>query len=138
MKLNMTNAFLKLALMAASAASAVNTYSADTPAAATANATPVAGDFPKTGLQLWLCASQVEQADGAITVIKDLSGNENHAQRDPPSASPVSNPALAKDGGRRPAGPAFPRPQLPFCLQATHEYPHCLRVRVKRPSRLRQ
>jgi hypothetical protein len=97
MKLNMTNAFLKLALMAASAASVVNTYSADTPAAATANATPVAGDFPKAGLQLWLCASQVEQADGAITVIKDLSGNENHARRDPPSASPASNPALAKD-----------------------------------------
>jgi len=97
MTLNMTNAFLKLALIAASAASAVTMCSADKPAAATSNATPVAGDFPKAGLQLWLCASQVEQADGAITIIKDVSGNENHARRDPPSASPATNPALAKD-----------------------------------------
>ena len=90
-------AFLKLASIAASAASAISTYSADTRAADTFKATPTAGDFPRAGLQLWLCASQVEQVDGVVTLIKDLSGNENHARRDPPSASPASNPALAKD-----------------------------------------
>jgi len=97
MKLNMTNAFLKLALIAATAALAINTYSADTRAADTFKATPTAGDFPKAGLQLWLSASRVEQADGVVTLIKDLSGNKNDARRDPPAASPGTNPALARD-----------------------------------------
>ena len=97
MKLNMTSAFLKLALVAASVASAINTCPADAPAAATLEATPTPGDFPKAGLQLWFCASQVEQADGVVTLIKDLSGNENHARRDAPSATLASNPALARD-----------------------------------------
>ncbi len=92
MKLNMTTAFLKLAMVAASVASAINTYSVDTAAAATLEPRPMPGGFPKAGLQLWLCASQVEQADGAVTLIKDLSGNENHARRDAPSATPAALP----------------------------------------------
>jgi hypothetical protein len=91
----MKNALLKLALAAVSAASALNAYSADPPATAASKATPA--DFPKAGLRLWLSAGQVEQTEGVITVIKDLSGNENHARRDLASAPAATNPALAKD-----------------------------------------
>jgi hypothetical protein len=66
----------------------LNTYSAGAPAP---------GDFPKTGLELWLSAGQVEQADGVITLITDLSGSDNHAKRTPATAAPPTNPALAKD-----------------------------------------
>ena len=84
----MKSAFLKTALAAVSAALALNSYSAGTPAA---------GDFPKAGLELWLSAGQVEQADGTISVLKDLSGSENPAKRDPPTATPVTNPSVTKD-----------------------------------------
>jgi hypothetical protein len=93
--MNVKNALLKLALAAVGAASAFPTCVAEPPAAAANKAVP--GDFPKTGLQLWLSAGQVEQTDGVLTVIKDLSGHENHARRDPASAPPATNPALAKD-----------------------------------------
>jgi hypothetical protein len=53
-------------------------------------------DFPKAGLELWLSAGQVEQAGGTITLIKDLSGNGNDAQREPATAAPVDNPAIVK------------------------------------------
>jgi hypothetical protein len=86
------NLVAKHALVAFLAASAVNIYSAETAAARDSN-----GDFPKAGLQLWLSAGQVEQADGTITLIKELSGNENQARRDPVTAMPLTNPALAKD-----------------------------------------
>ena len=49
---------------------ALNVHAADAPA-----------DFPKAGLELWLSAGQVEQTDGTITAIKDLSGNGNDARR---------------------------------------------------------
>ena len=39
----------------------------------------------------------VEQADGSVTQIKDLSGNGNNALRDPPTATPANNPAVVKD-----------------------------------------
>jgi len=84
----MKNAFLKPALAAVCAAFAVNAYSAGAPAA---------GDFPKAGLELWLSAGQVEQADGVITAIKDLSGSGNDAKRNAPAATPAGNPAVAKD-----------------------------------------
>ena len=90
--MSMKSAFLKLTLFAVIAALALNAYSADAPAA-----TPVSDSFPKAGLQLWLSAGHVEQTDGTITVIKDLSGKENHAQRDPATAKPATNPAIAKD-----------------------------------------
>jgi hypothetical protein len=54
-------------------------------------------DFPKAGLQLWLCAGRVEQTEGVITLIEDLSGNENHARRDPATAVPAANPVLTND-----------------------------------------
>jgi len=85
----MKSAFLKPALAAVSAALALNAYSAGT--------APAAADFPKTGLELWLSAGQVEQTDGSITVIKDLSGSENPARRDPPAATPAANPSVTKD-----------------------------------------
>jgi len=85
--MKMKNPCLRLALAALCAASALNAYSADTSASS----------VPKTGLQAWFSAGQVEQAAGSVTVIKDLSGNDNHARRDPPTATPASNPAVAKD-----------------------------------------
>ena len=84
----MKNAFLKPALAVLSAAVAFNAYSAGAPAP---------GDFPKAGLELWLSAGQVEQADGVITVIKDLSGAGNDARRNAPATTPANNPAVAKD-----------------------------------------
>ena len=85
----MKHAFLKPALAAVSAALALNAYSAGAPAA---------GDFPKDGLELWLSAGQVEQADGVITLIKDLSGGGNDAKRTPANATPAANPSITKDG----------------------------------------
>ncbi len=84
----MKAALPKSALAAISAALALNAYSAGAPAP---------GDFPKTGLELWLSAGQVEQADGVITLIKDLSGSGNDAKRTPATAAPATNPALAQD-----------------------------------------
>ena len=52
----MKSAFLKLVLVAISAASALSM---------------TAGDFPQAGLELWLSAGQVEQTNGVITLIKD-------------------------------------------------------------------
>ena len=95
--MNMINAFLKRTLIVASAAAAITTYSADNSAAATFKPQAIPADLPTAGLQLWLSASQVEQTGGVITLIKDLSGNENHARRTPPSAAPATNPALVKD-----------------------------------------
>jgi hypothetical protein len=88
--MNLKNAFLKLVLVAVSVVSALNAYPDHTPP-------PIRGDFPKAGLQLWLSASQVEQTHGVITLIKDLSGNENHARRDSASTGPATNPTLPKD-----------------------------------------
>jgi hypothetical protein len=96
--MNMRNAYLKLALPAVSAALALN---------ACAAAAPTPADFPKTNLLLWLSAGQVEQTDGVITLIKDLSGNENHARRDPAEATPPANPSVARD-------PASGQPLLRF------------------------
>jgi hypothetical protein len=60
-------------------------------------------DFPKAGLELWLSAGQVEQTNGTITLIKDLSGNEHHARREPAAAPPPGNPNLVKYvGGGQP------------------------------------
>jgi hypothetical protein len=53
-------------------------------------------DFSTAGLELRLSAGQVEQTDGTITLIKDLSGNENHARREPAAAAPPGNPTLVK------------------------------------------
>jgi hypothetical protein len=58
---------------------------------------PAAADFPKAGLELWLSAGQVEQTDGAITVIKDLSGSDNPAKRDAPASTPAANPSVTTD-----------------------------------------
>jgi hypothetical protein len=85
----MKSAFLLPALAAVSAALALNAYSAGT--------APAAADFPKAGLELWLSAGQVEQTDGAITVIKDLSGSDNPAKRDAPASTPAANPAVTTD-----------------------------------------
>ena len=90
--MKMKSLMMKRALLAVVAASVFNAYSADTPAAADLKV-----DFPKAGLELWLSAGQVEQTDGAVTLIKDLSGNENHARRDPATALPLTNPALVRD-----------------------------------------
>jgi len=84
----MKDTFLKPALAAVCAAFACNAYSAGAPAP---------GDFPKAGLELWLTAGQVEQADGAITVIKDLSGAGNDAKRNAPATTPANNPTVSKD-----------------------------------------
>jgi hypothetical protein len=88
---------LKLLLAALGLASALSGSGADTTVTSAIKATPFPEHFPRTGLQLWLSAGQVEQTDGVITAIKDLSGNENHARRDPASANPATNPALAKE-----------------------------------------
>jgi hypothetical protein len=88
---------LKLVLAALGMASALSGSSADTAATSAIKATPIPDNFPKNGLQLWLSAGQAKQTDGVITALKDLSGNENHAQRDPASATPATNPSLATD-----------------------------------------
>lgn len=62
-----------------------------------ADAAQIIDHVPKNGLQLWLSAGKVEQANGMIALIKDLSGNANDARRDPPTAIPAANPALTKD-----------------------------------------
>jgi hypothetical protein len=85
----MKSAFLIPTLAAVSAALALNAYAA--------GAAPAAADFPKTGLELWLSAGQVEQAGGAVTVIKDLSGSDNSAKRDAPAATPAANPSITAD-----------------------------------------
>ena len=88
---------LKLLLAALGLASALSGSGADTTVTSAIKATPFPEHFPRTGLQLWLSAGQVEQTDGVVTALKDLSGNENHAWRDPASANPATNPALAKE-----------------------------------------
>ena len=70
---------------------------AQTPTSVTSKGTPASGDLPKAGLEAWFSAGRVEQTDGTITQILDLSGNANHARREPPTAAPASNPALAED-----------------------------------------
>jgi hypothetical protein len=90
----MKSVLLKLLLCAVGAIFVSNAYSADLPAA---SATKATGDFPKAGLQLWLSAGQVEQTDGSITLIKDLSGKEDHARREPATAKPATNPAIDRD-----------------------------------------
>jgi hypothetical protein len=54
-------------------------------------------DFPKAGLQLWLSAGQVKEANGQITLIRDISANANDASRSADSTAPAADPALAKD-----------------------------------------
>jgi hypothetical protein len=81
---HMKTSILRLTLAAIGVAVALSASSADVP-------------IPKAGLQLWLSADHVELVDGAVTVIKDLSGKNNNARRDPPTATPASNPAVAKD-----------------------------------------
>jgi len=94
--MNGNGALLTLGLWLVSAALALNA-SAATPADAAGNATQAAGDFPKAGLQAWYSAGQVEQTGGSVAVIKDLSGKGNDAKRDPATAAPAGNPAVAKD-----------------------------------------
>jgi hypothetical protein len=69
-------------------------------AALTALGGPV--PIPSAGLQLWLSASQVEQTNGVVTLINDLSGQGNDARRDPPTAMPETNPAVAKTANGQP------------------------------------
>ena len=83
--MKMKHSHLILALATTSLVFALNGHAADAPA-----------DFPKAGLELWLSAGQVEQTNGTITAIKDLSGNENDARREPAAAVPPGNPALVK------------------------------------------
>ena len=54
-------------------------------------------DFPKAGLELWLTADQVQQENGQVISIRDMSGNVNNANRNPDSAGQAANPTLVKD-----------------------------------------
>jgi hypothetical protein len=54
-------------------------------------------DFPKAGLELWLTADHIQQANGQITSIRDISGNLNDANRNPDSAGQATNPTLVND-----------------------------------------
>jgi hypothetical protein len=58
---------------------------------------PSPSNFPKAGLELWLSAGQVEQANGEITLIRDISANANHARRNPDSTAPSTDPLLVTD-----------------------------------------
>ena len=54
-------------------------------------------DFSKVGLVLWISADHVEQADGAVTILQDRSGNKNHARHDSGDGLIMTNPIVLKD-----------------------------------------
>jgi len=62
----------------------------------------LAAGVPKAGLELWLSAGSVEQANGTVTALKDLSGLGNDAKRDPANAAPAANPAVVNGAGGQP------------------------------------
>jgi hypothetical protein len=61
------------------------------------SATTMPSDFPKAGLELWLSADYVDQTNGEITMIRDISGHANNARRNPDSTAPPTDPALYTD-----------------------------------------
>jgi hypothetical protein len=58
---------------------------------------PLLNSVPRTGLELWVSGGKVEQNNGMITAIDDISGNVNDARRDPATSRPATNPSLVRD-----------------------------------------
>ncbi len=58
---------------------------------------PTSRDFPKGGLDLWVSAGHVEQANGEVILIRDMSSLANDARRNPDSTAPTTDPTLVAD-----------------------------------------
>ena len=56
-----------------------------------------AEDIPKVGLVFWISADHVEQADGAVAVLQDRSGKDNHARPKRGPGIVPTNPIVVKD-----------------------------------------